>query len=85
MLKFTLLSDTQSELMQGGYRRVRNYKPSKRSWTPKHPGNGPVSNTTTTVGVIAGQESIATAFTLGGRYSLASNVVTQTMNIGIIA
>lgn len=79
MLTFTALSDTQSELMQGGWTHPHKYEPCK----PKHPGKyGHKSTTHTNISVIAGQESFAQALTLG-KLSFASNDVVQSMSIGI--
>jgi len=81
MLKLITLSDTQSELMQGGRDRAPKYKPCK----PKHPhGYGHKSVSHKNVSVIAGQESVATALTLG-KGSLATNDVAQLMTISINA
>jgi hypothetical protein len=84
MLKLITLSDTQSELMQGGWDRAPKhpkYKPCK----PKHPhGYGHNSVSHKNVSVITGQESVATALTLG-RGSLATNDMTQLMTISINA
>jgi len=79
MFKLTTLSDAQSELMQGG-RRSGNGNGSSR---PSRGSNGPITQTTNNIYVGVSQDSFAGAFTLGGKYSLAYNDVTQLMNIGI--
>jgi hypothetical protein len=79
MLKLTTLSDTQSELMQGG-RRSSNGNGSPR---PRRGSNGPIRQTTNNIYVGASQDSFAGAFTLGGENSLAYNSVGQIMNIGV--
>lgn len=80
MLKLTTLSDAQSELMQGGRR------PSSDNGRCRHGrtgSNGPIRQTTNNIYVGASQDSFAQAFTLGGKYSLAYNDVTQFMNISV--
>jgi hypothetical protein len=80
MLKLTTLSDAQSELMQGGCRRIVKYKPCK----PSRPGtNGHTSTTTNNIHVGAAQKSDNLALTLGGKNSLAYNDVFQSMNVTI--
>lgn len=82
MLKLTTLSDAQSEMMQGG--RDRGPRNGHGSPRPRHSsGNGPITQTTNNIFVGASQDSFAQAFTLGGKYSLAYNDVTQFMNISV--
>jgi hypothetical protein len=84
MLKLITLSDTQSELMQGGWDRAPKY-PKYKPCKPKHPhGYAHNSVSQKSVSVITGQESVATALTLG-RASLATNDVAQLMTISINA
>ena len=88
MLKLTTLSDAQSELMQGGRGHAYGHGNGHGSSRPQRPSsNGPTwtSTTTNNIYVDASQDSFAQAFTLGGKYSLASNDVSQFMNIIISA
>lgn len=81
MLNLTTLSDSQSELMQGGGRGPRA---PRKPYTPKHPGSSGTTTTTNNhIWVGTSQDSFAQAFTLGGKNSLAYNDVTQQMNIEI--
>jgi hypothetical protein len=85
MLKFTILSDAQSELMQGGSYCPRNgYKPSKpkHCWSNGHGRSNGISRTTTkTLTINGSQVGNSAAVVLGGHGSTALSEVNQTMTI----
>ena len=84
MLKLTTLSDAQSELMQGGRGHAYGLGNGHGSSRPQRPSsNGPTWTSINNIYVDVVQDSFAQSLTLGGKYSLAYNDVTQLMNISI--
>lgn len=95
MLKFIILSDAQSELMQGGnghegheggWGSCKRRKFKRCFISNGHPGSQGYTRTTTkNISVSAGQTANSTSLVFGGHNSSAVSDVIQTMTIGVTA